>query len=139
MEFLVTWLVSLIFFMVVPFKIVPPEVDPYYNEFIEIVQKECPKIKQPMQFGIYFKRLKNEEVGLCTLYTFKRKIEIDEFFWVNSDNRTRRQLVFHELTHCILETHHVEDIQNYMYPYMVYVPEEQLAGQVKQVAKDYCN
>jgi len=139
MEFLVTWLVSLILFMVVPFKSIPNEITPYYNEFIEIVQKECPKAKPPMQFGIYFKKLKNEEVGLCTLYTFKSKIEIDEFFWATSDNRTRRQLVFHELTHCILETHHVEDIQNYMYPYMVYVPEEQLTDQVKQVAKDYCN
>ena len=139
MEFLVTWLVSLVLFLVVPFYSVPKEVDSYYKEFMGIVKKECPKIETPRQFGIYFRRLKNEEVGLCTLYPFKRIIEIDTFFWVNANNNIRRQLVFHELTHCILETHHTDDIQNYMNPYLISLPNEVLIEQVKTNANAFCN
>lgn len=139
MPFIITWLISLILFASIPIQNIPDSVYPYYEEYVSIVKKECPKIKVPRQLIIEFNDLKNEEVGLCYLYAFKRKIEFDNFYWQSTSDMMRKQLVFHELTHCILETHHDDSYTNYMNSYVVYIPEEKLIEQVKQNAKAHCN
>lgn len=139
MPFIITWLISLILFASIPIQNIPDSVYPYYEEYVSIVKKECPKIKVPRQLLIQFNNLKNEEVGLCYLYAFKRKIEFDNVYWQTTNHMMRKQLVFHELTHCILETHHDDSYINYMNSYVAYVPEEKLIEQVKQNAKAYCN
>jgi hypothetical protein len=139
MPFIVTWLLSLILFISVPIKNIPDNVEPYYNEYVSIVKNECPKITVPRQLIIEFKELKNEQIGLCYLYAFRRRIQFDPFYWTSTNDMMRKQLVFHELTHCILETHHDDSYVNYMNSYIIYIPEETLIEQVKQNARSYCN
>ncbi len=139
MPFIITWLLSLILFASVPIQNIPEGIYPYYKEYLFIVQNECPKVTVPRQLIIEFKELRNEEVGLCYLYVFKSKIEFDPLYWTQANDLMRKQLVFHELTHCILETHHDDTYVNYMNSYLTYVPEEVLIEQVKQNARNNCN
>ena len=139
MKILIAWILAILFFTNIQKFEVDEHIIPYYNEFISIVKKECPKIETPNQFVVKFDTLKNEEVGLCYFYAFKREIKIDEFFWEFASDQSRKQLVFHELTHCILTKHHVEDENNYMYAYLNYLPPDVLIEQVKESARSYCN
>lgn len=139
MQFLFAWVLAFTFLVSVPFVRIDEEVKPYYNEFISIVKNECPNLKTPKQLIVSFKTLKNEEIGLCTIYAFRREINFDPLSWGLSTNILRRQLVFHELTHCVLNVHHVKDSKHYMNAYIVYVPEEELILQLKNNIKEACN
>ena len=136
---LIPLIISLVLYTLFPISSIPEQVDPYYNEFLTVVKNECPKIETPKQIAINLKNLKNEEVGLCYLFTFRKQIELDTTYWVNASDQMRKQLVFHELTHCILETHHIEDLTNYMNPYVTNITNEALLEQVKINARAYCN
>jgi hypothetical protein len=138
MKIVLAWFLAILFFTSIPIVNVDERIVPYYNEFISLVKNECPKIETPNQFKIKFDELKNEEVGVCYFFMFRREIKIDQSFWDVTPEYGRRQLIFHELTHCILDTHHVEDENNYMNAYLNYVPTDVLIEQVKQVAKNYC-
>ena len=138
-QFILAWLVSLLLFVTVPIKRINTSIQPYYNEFVELVKNECPNLETPRQLIIDFGTLKDEEIGLCYYFTFKREIKIDSFFWETASEFSRRQLVFHELTHCLLNVDHVESEDNYMNPYLIYISEEKLLEQIKLNAKEHCN
>lgn len=46
------------------------------------------------------------EVGVCEVDAFGRKITIDQASWLNLDEGSRQNLIFHELGHCILNLNH---------------------------------
>lgn len=139
MHFLLIWITTLVLLMSAPFTRIDNKVKPYYDEFMSIVKTECPNLETPKQLTITFKTLKNEEIGLCTFYAFRRDVNFDPLYWATSTNAIQRQLVFHELTHCILNVHHIEDSNNYMNSYIVYVPENVLLQQLKDNIKTVCN
>lgn len=139
MQLILTCFLTLIFFIGAPIKNIDDRIEPYYKEFMGIVKNECPKIETPRQFIARFDTLRNEEVGLCTFYAFKRDVSIDKNFWETAPEYGRRQLVFHELTHCILNKHHVDEKDNYMNPYLNYIPEKDLITQIQENARRFCN
>jgi hypothetical protein len=139
MHFLLAWLLSVILFASAPITYIDPKIKPYYDEFIAITKNECPNLETPRQLFLQFSSLKNEEIGLCTFYLVKRDIKFDESFWEITPDYGRRQLVFHELTHCVLDTHHVDDQDNYMNPYLIYIPEVDLLEQLQKNIKNNCD
>lgn len=139
MPFLLAWLMSLLIFINVPIKQIDPRVEPYYNEFMGIVKNECPNLETPRQFIVGFGTLRNEEIGLCYTYSVRREIKFDESFWEITPEYGRKQLVFHELTHCVLNVHHIDNDKNYMNPYLIYIPESDLIDQLQQNARSVCN
>lgn len=45
--------------------------------------------------------------GVCYVYsTGEREIEIDTFFWNESSDLAKEELIFHELGHCVLNRDH---------------------------------
>lgn len=139
MEVLISWLLSLLLFLTIPIKKIDNEFLPYYNSFFKSVNKNCKKISPPNQLIMIFKNLSNEEVGLCYLFSHKKQIYIDRFFWENSNDNEKKQLIYHELTHCILNIHHVSDESNYMNDYLVLLPDNVLETQLENNIKEACN
>lgn len=139
MAFLFGLFASFILFLSVPSKKADVELYPYYMDFMSFSKKRCDKIETPNQFLLTFKQLKNDEIGLCYTYPYnKREIFIDEFYWDNASETERRQLVYHELTHCILNKDHVKSENNYMNAYLFPLEEEELYKQLSNNIDDFC-
>lgn len=139
MEVLVSWLLSFLLFLTIPIKKIDNEFLPYYNSFFKSVNKNCKKISPPNQLTITFKDLSKEEVGLCYIFPHKKQIYIDKFFWEYANDNEKKQLIYHELTHCILNIHHVSDKSNYMNDYLVLLPDNVLETQLENNIKEACN
>lgn len=139
MAFLLGIFASLILFLTVPNKRADTDLYPYYKDFMTFSKKKCNKIETPNQFLLTFGTLKNDQIGLCYSYAFnKREIFIDEAYWNNATEVEKRQLVYHELTHCILNKDHVNDEKNYMNPYLFPLEEEELYKQLTVNIDEFC-
>ena len=139
MGFLAVWISSVIMFFTLPMNNIDKDLNLYYKEFMDLGKKECKKIQKPNQFSIKFSKLTDDNIGLCTVYVHRKEILIDENYWAISNLETRKQLVFHELTHCILNKDHVNSEDNYMNPYLIELPKDVLYEQVKDNMVKFCN
>lgn len=139
MNLILAWFSSFLIFFTLSSNKIDNGLNGYYQEFMDLAKQECNKISPPSQFSITFSLLSGDNVGECTTYLVRRKIEIDKNYWNNSSIETKRQLMFHELTHCVLDMDHVNSESNYMNPYLVELPAEELYRQVKQNMATYCN
>ena len=138
MEILISWVISLLFFLTVPIKKIDKEFLPYYNSFFNKIETTCPKIKKPNQLIMVFNKLQNEEVGLCYIFPHKNQIYIDSVFWRYATDDEKKQLIYHELTHCILNIHHVSDESNYMNDYLTKIEKDALEMQLENNIKEAC-
>ncbi len=138
MGFLAVWVSAVILFFTVPSISIDRDLNSYYNEFMNLGNQQCDKIKKPNQFSIRFSKLKDDNIGLCTVYLHRKEILIDENYWAVANLETKKQLMFHELTHCILDKHHVDLENNYMNSYLVELPEDIFYEQVKDNMRLFC-
>jgi hypothetical protein len=139
MSGLFVWISSIILFFMLPINNIDKELQSYYKEYMDLAKSQCDKIKPPTQFSIRFGKLSDDNIGVCTYYVNRREILIDNNYWRMSNLEIRKQLIFHELTHCILGIDHINLESNYMNPYLLELPEEELYIQVKQNMKAVCN
>lgn len=139
MVFLVSWFVSLVLFLSIPIKQVHPELIEYYKNFMDVVKTECPKIEPPRQLILEVGVLGDENIGVCYYYTVKRNIVVDKFYWETATEQQRKQLMYHELSHCVLNKDHVQSEADYMNPYATDISDEELIRQVKENAVSFCN
>jgi hypothetical protein len=139
MAILVSWLVSLLLFISVPIKKVDPSLALHYKEFMDVVQSDCPSLQLPNQLTIETGNLTDDNIGVCVVFSFRKHITIDNFYWNTSNEQTKRQLLFHELTHCVLNINHIESDSHYMNPYIIEIPNEELYKQLKETVKGVCN
>lgn len=115
-----------------------PELKPFYTEYTAIIKEECPEIKLPKKISMGFGTLSMDEIGVCTIFFDKRQIVIDKTYWEMAVESERKQLIFHELTHCILNFAHIEDPNNYMNPYLMPISNDTLIQQVRESARVFC-
>lgn len=102
----------------------------YVNEFSQYAKKYN-KVIDTSNLSIEFGETKEEGedvVGLC--YTYEnskdKEIVLDKEFWDSTNEIKRKELLFHELGHCILDKRHDKTIINppgrpksIMYPYVI--------------------
>lgn len=139
MAFLLAWFTSLVLFLSIPIQKVDPNLASHYVEFMAIAKAECPRVETPQQLILEFGNLGEENIGVCYYYKFKRSIVVDKFYWLMATEHQRKQLMYHELTHCILNKDHIESEADYMNPYATEVSNEELIRQVKENAISFCN
>lgn len=77
-------------------------------------------------------------VGICYRYLNGFKIEISREFWNRATAADRASVMYHELSHCLINKEHVKDPFNYMYPNTSYVSYETLIKQVTADIKERC-
>ena len=139
MGFFAIWISSMILFFTLPMNSIDKDLNSYYKEFMDLGKEHCNKIQKPNQFSIRFSKLTDDNIGLCTVYIHRKEVLIDENYWAISNLETRKQLVFHELTHCILDKNHIDSEDNYMNPYLIELPKDVLYEQVKDNMVKFCN
>ncbi len=139
MSFLAVWISSIILFFTLPINNIDKELNSYYKEFMDLGKESCNKVQKPNQFTIKFGKLTDDNIGLCTVYIHRKEVLIDENYWAISNLETRKQLVFHELTHCVLDMHHIDLENNYMNSYLIELPKDVLYEQVKDNMVKFCN
>jgi hypothetical protein len=139
MSGLFIWISSIILFFILPINNIDKDLQGYYKEYMDLAKSQCNKIKPPTQFSIRFGKLSDDNIGVCTYYLNRREILIDISYWRMSNLETRKQLMFHELTHCILDMHHIDLESNYMNSYLIELPKDVLYEQVKDNMVKFCN
>lgn len=118
---------------------VPPQAKNYYNEYISYIPKYCKnKVFRFNKLRISFSPLGEDYIGFCNKTFNERQIILDTSFWKWMSIDDKKQLLFHELSHCLINKDHVTDPTNYMYPTEYTIPEKVVIEQVKEDIKYYC-
>jgi hypothetical protein len=125
-------------FIVAPFNYVEPELLIYKQDYDAIAGRYC---KFPFINKMYLGFVPSDEdgvLGVCkkNLLGNSFVIEFNRNWWDQLDDSQRRQLVYHELTHCYFDVDHSEKLYHYMNAYMDDVYE--LDEQVKHTLIDIC-
>lgn len=126
---------------VLKYRAVNPELAPYVNDYYNIVHKFCPD-KQEKETNFYIisfvDSMSDYNIGVCYHQINGYQIEINRKFWLTASNLDRRQLLYHELAHCVINKPHVEDMHNYMYPDFYSVKYQSLYEQVALDVINWC-
>lgn len=104
----------------VPLSYCDKDLEKYKKEIIQITKEHCNDNQyfRPFHQYIYFKKLKDNEIGECVIKFNTYKILVDPVFWADATEDDRWQLMAHEFAHCLLMKNHVDNKYNYMY-YMI--------------------
>jgi len=101
------------------YRYVAPELQPYTNMFAGIYNINCKEhLKYPDRFVVIFDPAPiNTRGGVCkrTSDGSSALVQINRDYWNVINEDLRFSLVFHELSHCLMNSPHSEDINNYMY------------------------
>lgn len=118
-----------------------PVLQPYVDDYLSLVKQSC-KVNQlnlPHSRLIRFLepgRDRAAECGFNSRYWF---INVSPSYWNRIGEEDRAQLMYHELSHCILRMDHSPDPENYMYYKTTPVTKIMAQLQVLQDAKDICH
>jgi len=139
LAFLLALLASFLLYLHVPLKQINKDLDPYYQEFMGLYNKHCPNRELPTKLEIRYQGLSGLVIGLCSRRYKSSVVSIDPLYWVTSSTLEQKQLMFHELTHCILYLGHVDlETRHYMAPQMEDITEEELVKQTEDIMKQVC-
>lgn len=109
------------------YKVNKVDVDlrPYVTDYYKLLNDNCKSKKFTTDdfIAIEFVEKNNDWIGLCIYKINGYQIYINKEFWDRSLDETKRLLMYHELSHCVLGQPHIDDPYNYMYPYIQYLPE----------------
>ena len=132
------WTVSLI----VPYKVVDPEMAAYETEYLHYVNKHCTKDKyfsNPVQKHFKVDDLPANHVAVCTTNnTTKMHITYNRKYWEMDRHEARMITMFHELTHCYFYQDHIEDSEHFMYAYENHLPLDVVKLQLEAYLMEKC-
>lgn len=131
--------VSLVMDLKTPINKIDPKTKQFYQEYINYIPNDCKEhILRHNKIIIRFEALGSNFIGFCNKVFRERIILLDSDFWKWVREADQKQLLFHELSHCLINKNHVDDVTNYMYPTQLAVPEPMYIEQVKQDIETYC-
>lgn len=112
-------LLALTVAIVVPKRNYHPELNPYIDQYMEILQEPCmpDQLNYPgnTYAGFVSGFINPVTAGTCTRTKAFWQINISRPVWDKLRESEKRELMFHELSHCILWKNHVENPRHYMY------------------------
>lgn len=122
---------------------VDPELQGYVNEYYTLLGQYCPNKKYNITKHYHIYLTKNvgyeaDTIGMCSRLILGFDVQINRAFWNKASLIDRRQLIYHELAHCLIFKPHVNDKFNYMYPYQLEISPDELMYQVVQDIESYC-
>ena len=102
----------------IPFSYVDNELKGYLKEFKDEI-KGCSyaHANGGIQFVMVFQDKLETELAYCQKSLTLRRIVIDKSFWDKLDYSGKYQIVMHELSHCYLNTKHMDKYPHYMNTY----------------------
>lgn len=140
---ILTWVAILDSTFVVPAK-PDAELEPHVANYYSLTRYICGD-KKPINYTRHRIRLDSingTSIGICKWKLNGFEIVIDKDFWnaPGITNEDREQLMFHELSHCVLDRdHNFDDKYHYMYPSQIYLPQQTYIPQVLKDMEEFCN
>lgn len=122
-------------------KTVDPVLNPFFDSYQTIMHSYCKdgQYIKPRNLEIKFTDLDYPTIGMCSYNYFgSHKIEIDKTFWKYASEDDRRNVMWHEQTHCFFHVGHVQDPSNYMAPVITHLDEATLTLQVNMFMLERC-
>lgn len=123
------------------YKEVDPELSSYVVDYYKLLNEYCPKhnYNTTKFYTIQFvNKLPGYEIGVCYRLLNGYKIEINREWWSTENSVNKRQLMYHELAHCVINKDHVSDFHNYMFADFFPIKYQSLNDQVKLDIINYC-
>lgn len=118
---------------------IDPQTREFYKEYISYIPDSCKaNILRDNKIVIRFEKLDSNFIGFCNRMFKRRLILLDSGFWSWTKETDKKQLLFHELSHCLLNKDHVDNVGNYMYPTQTPILETLFIEQVKLDIQEYC-
>lgn len=143
LRILILFLVLSYCFKFISYKIIDSQLETYYNEFNNLIANNCNHIENlngSKKIYIGFKDLKEDTAGECLIGREAWTILIDKKVFDSFDELDKENLLYHELTHCILLLDHTKDVNNYMNPFLINLPDKQtLINQVIENINAACS
>lgn len=121
---------------------VEPTLQHYVSDYYNLVDKYC----SPEQYnssgfyevGFIILPPSDNTIAYCEQHFMGYEIQVNTTIWNTLVEFERRQLMYHELAHCVIYKHHVQDPGNYMYPFFIALPyDKYFPGVVKDI-RDRC-
>lgn len=129
----------LTFTFLIPERVVNKEMEGYYNTYVHQLNTICPgRYKEPHQMIVDIKPLPKSTIGLCIRLFTKRYMYVDTSHWTYSNEFKRKQVLYHELSHCLLDKEHVDDYNHYMYFQDTEILPHVFESQVIADMREYC-
>lgn len=126
------------------YKIIDKELKPYVSEYYRLLNKYCKnrKYNKSSHYIIFLDDINEyrgdgtQTIGVCYHKLFGFEVEIDRGWWESSNESLRKQLIYHEMAHCLINQEHSPNKSNYMYQGLF--PNDNVETQSIQDIKDYC-
>jgi hypothetical protein len=81
------------------------DVKPYVRSFEE-------HLGESVDVDIFFGDLEYGTVGACYYIFIREVVIVDQKWWRYASPTSRKQLIYHELGHCVLDKDHVDEIMH---------------------------
>ena len=120
---------------------VSSDLRPHVEAFKEAYELSC---GGTLEFPEYYKietatDLYKNRAGVCVRLPGMFLIKIDRDGWEHSDQHEKMQVMFHELSHCLLKEDHSKNSSNYMYYKMNDLVDEEVVRQTFVVMRRHCS
>ncbi len=125
------------------YRIIDDPLKPYVKEYHELLKTYCKNnnYNKTNRFIIELVDTMDNEswVGVCQIKLNGFTIQIDRTFWENTTEKSKRQLMYHELAHCLIYRDHDENNKkHYMYPSFYPLPAEDYINQAIDDIVEFC-
>ena len=124
--------------------LVDKELKPYVLEYHALLTKYCPNHKYrttpfySVELTDKFPEGFQDKIGLCSPRINGYEILVKTEYFKKLNDNDRRQLLYHELSHCLIMKQHDPDTGNYMYKALYSIPKATYIKQVIKDIKDFC-
>lgn len=126
------------------YEVVDDDLKPYVQNYKEHLQTYCKNNKYNTTRRYLITKVNKEDfekptwIGVCKKQLNGFTIEIQTEFFENASDEDRQQLINHELSHCMLNKEHVQDVSNYMFETFIQRPKDEYEAQLIKDMKDEC-
>lgn len=122
------------------YKSVDPILEPYTFDYYKLVEDRCPQKYRYLtdMYTIQFIDKSDDFIGVCLWRYHGYKIQINKDWWDGAAEFEKRQLMYHELAHCVINRQHVDNPGHYMNPYTMPIPYNVYIKQVIEDINNYC-
>ena len=124
------------------YKYVDIGLSPYVQEYYNLLHDYCPNksYNTTVMYNIKIvSDLDDEAIGVCYRFFSGYKILIKKPWWDMATDANKRQLIYHEMAHCLIyREHEMRDMSHYMYPEFNNILQEDLLIQTVQDIEDFC-
>lgn len=132
-----------IFYLFLLFPKRDPELMLEFNGVKQLIDQYCKPDQYyfPMPFiSVKFDNLSTEELAFCRKQLNGYSLVFDKKYWyIMLSHADRRQLMAHEMMHCLFGQPHVDNEKHFMAPYFYSLSEEELQTQLVDYLNLKCN